>query len=63
MLAGEVSKIMTNKQFKVIDLDTKKVAGWMTYEAKMANIDYKAKVATIDYSQRDGDHEIPNGPD
>ena len=40
MPAGAISKMMANKQFKVIDFTTKKVAGWMTYAAKMATIDY-----------------------
>ena len=40
MPAGAVRKMMTNKQFKVIDPITKKVTGGMTYSAKVANIDY-----------------------
>ena len=58
MPTGAVPTMMANKQFKVIDPKTKKVAGWMTYIAKVTTIDYKAKVATIAYSQFDG--LVPN---
>ena len=40
MLVGAVPKMTANKQFKVIDPITEKVIGWMTYTAKVTNIDY-----------------------
>ena len=40
MPTGIFQKMMTNKQFKVIDPITEKIVGWMIYAAMMANIDY-----------------------
>ena len=41
MPAEPVPEMMINKQFQVIDPKTKNVAGWITYAAKVVNINYQ----------------------
>ena len=45
MLVEAVGKMMTNKQFRVMDSD--KVTGWMTYLVTVANIDYSQCVSLV----------------
>ena len=41
--------MITDNQFQVVDPDTRNIADWMIYAAKVADINYQVNVATIDY--------------